>query len=225
MKKPITLLLAFSLGLSGLAPAVAGNYTPDVVEFDGTNAMTFDPAPQHVLADGGTIEFWVVPDWTVDPGYDPAIISNIGADGLSYLIAMLRDRSGIAFAAGDAEDVAVFDFTDGRLHHVAISQFDDGITVYVDGRIAGGSAIKALALPSTGLQVGSIDGVNNQFRGAIAGLRIWDTVATQEELVEFALTDIFAGDHPNIDNLSVMSDFANRDLLLVQPQQATEEVE
>lgn len=206
------------LALLFCTSAIADDYTPDVVEFDGMTTLAFDAAPQLVLADGGTVEFWVVPGWTSDPGYDPAILSNKGPEGLSYLVAMLRDRSGIAFAAGEAEDVFTFNFADGRLHHVAISQFEDGISIYVDGQVVGGSAIKSLDLPSDGVWVGSLDGANNLFLGAIAGLRFWDTVLTQEEIVEFALTDVFDGDHPNIDNLSAMSNFSSGELLLVQAE-------
>ena len=77
--------------LLSLCAATTGaeQYTPDVAEFDGTTSLTFDPSPQLVLADGGTIEFWVVPDWTSDPGYDPVIICNAGPEGASYLVAML----------------------------------------------------------------------------------------------------------------------------------------
>jgi len=202
--------------LLALQTAYAQDYTPDIAEFDGTNTMSFDPAPQLTLADGGTIEFWVMPDWTSDPGYDPVIICNAGPEGASYLIAMLRDRDGIAFVAGDKEDVATFDFTDGRLHHVAVSFFEDGLSVIVDGQIVGTSDIKALDLPSVGVWVGSIDGENNQFKGAIAGLRVWDIVVEQESLAEYALKDIFADEHPDLPALSVMSDFANGDFLLAE---------
>jgi len=206
---PVTLLLAAQA-------VVAQGYTPDVAEFDGSNALSFDPAPQLVLADGGTLEFWVMPDWNEDPGYDPVIICSAGPAGASYLVAMLRDRDGIVFAAGDQEDVATFDFTDGRLHHVAISQFEDGIAVFVDGQVVGTSEVRALDLPSVGVWVGSIDGENNQFRGAIAGLRIWDVVIEQESLVTFAMKDVFADEHPDLQFLSVMSDFGNGELLLAE---------
>jgi hypothetical protein len=190
-------------------------YTPDVAEFDGTNSLTFEPSPQLMLADGGTIEFWVVPDWTSDPGYDPVIICNAGPEGASYLIAMLRDRDGIALAAGEEEDVVTFDFTDGQLHHVAVVQYEDGTAVFVDGQVAGTSELRFQDLPSVGVWVGSIDGENNAFRGAIAGLRVWDVAVPQEDLVAFALQDIFEGDHPDLEWLSAMSDFRNGELLLV----------
>ena len=208
--------------LLSLCAATTGaeQYTPDVAEFDGTTSLTFDPSPQLVLADGGTIEFWVVPDWTSDPGYDPVIICNAGPEGASYLVAMLRDRDGIAIAAGEDEDVVTFDFSDGQLHHVAVVQYEDGTAVFVDGEVAGTSDLRFQDLPSVGVWVGSIDGENNAFRGAIAGLRVWDVAVPQEELVAYALEDIFAGDHPDLAWLSAMSDFRAGELLLVEAESA-----
>ena len=208
--------------LLSLCAATTGaeQYTPDVAEFDGTTSFTFDPSPQLVLADGGTIEFWVVPDWTSDPGYDPVIICNAGPEGASYLVAMLRDRDGIAIAAGEDEDVVTFDFSDGQLHHVAVVQYEDGTAVFVDGEVAGTSDLRFQDLPSVGVWVGSIDGENNAFRGAIAGLRVWDVAVPQEELVAYALEDIFAGDHPDLAWLSAISDFRAGELLLVEAESA-----
>ena len=195
-------------------PASADLYTPDIAEFDGSNTITLEPAPQLELADGGTIEFWVAADWQSDPGYDPVIICRAGPEGASYLIAMLRDRDGIAIASGDDEEVATFDFTDGQLHHVAVSQFEDGTVVLVDGRVVGTSTLSFQALPSVGVWLGSIDGEHNQFRGAIAGMRIWDTVVDQETLIGYAMKDIFSDEHPDLPYLAAMSDFANGELLL-----------
>lgn len=215
-------LLRTALLLMIAAPVFAQSYTPDVIELDGGNALAFDPAPQLQLADGGTIEFWVAPDWTTDPGYDPVIICNAGPEGASYLIAMLRDRDGIAIAAGGEEDIATFDFSDGQLHHVAVSQLEDGTVVFVDGQVVGTSELRFLDLPSAGVWLGTIDGENNSFNGAIAGLRIWDGVVEQETLVEFARKDIFAGDHPELPFLLAVSDFANRDLLLADLEVASD---
>jgi hypothetical protein len=207
-------LLACSLWLGPTAAAQA--YEPDVMVFDGELSLDFPPSPRLALATGGTLEFWVAPDWTADPGYDPVIISSAGPEGPSYLVAMLRERDGIAFAAGDEEAVFLFDFSDGQLHHVAISQYADGIEVYIDGRQVGSEPIMALDLPVTGVWLGSIDGENNTFRGVVAGLRLWQEVVPRETLVAFALKDIFANEHPQLDALAAMSDFNTAALLLVE---------
>ncbi len=144
------------------------------------------------------------------------IIANAGPQGPSYLIAMLRDRDGLAFAAGEEEAVFLFDFTDEQLHHVAVSQVEDGIVVMIDGRFAGDSDIQALDLPSAGFWVGSIDGENNRFRGVLAGLRVWSEAVDRNTLVQYALQDVVEGDHPHLASLAAMSDFTNGELLVVE---------
>ena len=214
LKKGTLALLVCSLWLG--AGTVVQAYEPDVMVFDGEVSLDFPPSPRLALAEGGTLEFWVAPDWSTDPGYDPVIITSAGPEGPAYLLAMLRDRDGIAFAAGDEEAVFLFDFTDGQLHHVAISQYADGIEVYIDGRQVGSEPIMALDLPVTGVWLGSIDGTNNTFRGVLAGLRMWQEVVPRETLVAFALKDIFEGEHPQLEALAAMSDFNTAALLLVE---------
>lgn len=211
--KWLAAILACSLWL-GAGPA-AQAYEPDIMVFDGELSLDFPPSPRLVLAEGGTLEFWVAPDWDAEPDYDPVIIASAGPEGPAYLVAMLRERDGIAFAAGDEEAVFLFDFTDGQLHHVAISQYADGIEVYVDGRQVGSEPIMALDLPVTGVWLGSIDGENNTFRGVLAGLRLWHEVVPRETLVAFALKDIFDGEHPQLNALAAMSEFNEAALLLV----------
>ena len=214
---PIQGALALLLFASWLAAGTTAQaYEPDVMVFDGELSLDFPASPRLVLAEGGTLEFWVAPDWTADPGYDPVIISSAGPEGPSYLVAMLRERDGIAFAAGDEEAVFLFDFSDGQLHHVAISQYADGIEVYVDGMQVGSEPIMALDLPVNGVWLGSIDGENNAFRGVLAGFRFWQEVVPRETLVAFALKDIFDDEHPQLDALAAMSDFNATALLLVE---------
>ncbi len=225
---PILIAACFAINLPAGAAQDATDYTPDIYEFNGGNSLVFEATPELNLAEGGTIEFWVVPDWTEDPGDDPAIVSNAGLEGPLYLIAMLRDRDGLALVAGQEEDVVTFDFDDGELHHVAVSQLADGVAVFVDGQLAGISELMFADLPSLGLWVGSIDGIDNQFVGAIAGLRFWRTVVEQENLVRFALADIFESDHPDLDALVAMSNFDEAGLLVVDDSalpRNTEELE
>jgi len=213
--KSVVLTATFAvLALAGTAQAQ--DYVPDIVELDGTTGLVFESSPQLSMTAGGTIEFWVSPDWTENPGYDPVIVCNGGPDGASYLIAMLAARDGLAVVAGEEEAIFAFDFTSGNLHHIALSHIDDGMVLMIDGRIAGTADFRIPELPSYGLWVGSINGEDNRFEGAIAGLRLWNSVVTQEELIDFALQDVFDGDHPNIENLAAMSDFANEKLLIVE---------
>ena len=199
--------------------AFAQNYTPDMIELTETGPIAFEPAAQLDLAEGGAVEFWVATGWSQDPGYDPPVLLNIGPHGLSYLVSILRDRDGLVFANDDDEDVFLVDFTDGNLHHVAINVMDDGIEVYVDGAVVGTSDLKPSPLPSVGLFVGGLGTEESaSFDGAIGQLRFWKEPLYEEDIVAFRMRDVLdeeAGDHPDAENLSAMSNFSTGQLLLV----------
>jgi hypothetical protein len=201
-----------------LVCAVAGaqDYTPDVAEFDGESTLEFDPSPAFWLGDGGSIEFWVAADWESEPGYDPVILSNAGSQGASYLIAVLRDRSGLGLRAGDAERYVAFDFSDGQLHHVALSYLEGALAVLIDGQVRGQFALQIDDLPMTALWVATADGNTGAFRGAIAGLRFWRVPLSQADLVTYATQDITADnvEHPAFDYLAAFSDFRNDEIII-----------
>lgn len=215
----VFVLLVTALMLVSVPPARAAGYTPDVAEFDGTSTLTFAPASELFLGAGGTIEFWVVPDWQEAPDYDPVVVSNAGPEGASYLVAVLRDRDGLALVSGDAEFLIAFDFTDTRLHHVAFVYEDGHVAGYVDGQLKGATEFAMSDLPAQGIWVGTADGTTAPFVGAVAGLRIWGTALTREEIVAFAAEDVMAGDagHPAYPYLRAVSDFTNDGLLITQP--------
>ena len=207
----LIILFAFSCACS---PTWAESYVPDITELDGTSTLEFSDLSELNLSQTATIEFWVAPGWTEDPDYDPVIVCEAGEEGLSYLIAMLRDRDGLAIATGDGEDdeeIITFDFTDGQMHHVAIVQLTDGLVVLVDGQVVGSSEMRLTRRPGLATWVGSINGQDNVFTGAIAGPRFWGTAVAQTQLVEYALKDVFAGPHPNLESLVAISEFTHAD--------------
>jgi len=208
--------LLFSVSVAIRDAHSAEVYTPDSIQFRGGDSLRFDPEPRFSVVAGGTIEFWVSPDWKAKLDFDPVIVSSAGAQGVSFAIAILRDRDGLVFATDKDEYPVAFNFADGKLHHVAVSQFDDGIVIMVDGKIVGSSPLKARKLPVSGFWVGSIDGTSNPFLGVVAGLRIWREPISREALVRFALLDVIANDHPDLDALSAISDFSRKELLLVE---------
>ena len=197
--------------------AMAQSYVPDVLVLNGTSTLEI-PADDRLLMEGGsTIEFWVQPDWKEDPGYDPVVLSNAGSEGPSYLVALLRNKDGIGVMAGDRSAIAAFDFSDGKLHHVAI--VDDGISiaVLVNNRPITKVDFGFRKLPSAGFWIGSADGENAPFKGAIAGLRLWDIALAPEVIGAFGLADITDDEkpaHPDLQWLIGRSDFANLDFIL-----------
>lgn len=213
MRKLIALLFAAMVFAS---PAIA-KYFPDTLVLDGTQSLQFPPDDRMTLQHGATIEFWVQPDWTADPGYDPVILSNAGPEGPSYLVSLLRGRDGIGVMSGDKSDVAAFDFTDGRMHHVAIIDDGSSILVLVDNKAIGRFNMTFHPLPSAGFWIGSADGEHALFKGAIAGLRIWDVAVAPHDIEAYAMTDIMNDKthvHPDLPWLVGLSDFKNKDFIL-----------
>ncbi len=215
----LTIGLGIALGVS--APAWSAGYTPDLAEFSGADSLAFPPDGSLDLAGGGTIEFWVQPDWQEDPGFDPVVVSNIGKLGPSYMVVMLGSRKGIGVMAGDKFETLPFDFSDNRLRFVAISDFgDDNLIVLIDNKLIGSLPLGFRSLPSNGFFIASADGTENQFKGAIAGLRIWDLPVDPDDLAIYAmqpLVDSDGGPHPDISSLVGVSDFTKRTFSLIEP--------
>jgi len=218
MKQPILMKAIILTVVLAASTALSQSYTPDVAEFDGTTTLAFDPAPELSLADGGTLEFWVAADWTEDPGYDPVIVSNAGPEGAAYMIAMLRDRDGLGIRAGEQEGFAAFDFTDQRLHHVALSYAQGTLAVLIDGGVRALLEITVDDLPSDGFWVGTADGSTAPFIGAVAGLRVWRVPLAQQEIVDYAAANLLADDtdHPALAYLGAISDFRIDELYITE---------
>lgn len=205
--------------LAIISAPLSAQYSPDVLELDGTETLQFPADERMVLTGGSTIEFWVQPDWTTDPGYDPVVLSNAGPEGPLYLVALLRDRDGLGIMIGEQSAIAAFDFTDGKMHHVAIIDDGTSIAMLVDGSPVGIAEMTSKRLPSAGFWIGSSDGQNDPFVGAIAGLRLWDIAVNPAQIKEFAIVDIIANrakPHPDLGWLIGLSDFANKDFVLLE---------
>jgi hypothetical protein len=214
-KRVLTLLLlAISIFVPGISSAQG--YAPDVAEFDGTTTLAFDPSPSLSLARGGTLEFWVVPDWEADPGFDPVIVSNAGPAGASYMVAMLRDRDGIGILSGNEQRIVAFDFANDQLHHVALTYLDGALAVIIDGQVRGSFEMTIADLPSLGFWVASADGETAPFAGAIASLRIWDVPLDRADLVNYAAQNVLSDRvaHPALSHLRAISDFRADELFL-----------
>ena len=78
------ILTSAMLGLSSMPVFAETTYRPDVANFEGGDGIAlgadraFDPVGTN------TIEFWVAAGWSSDPGYDPVILSNTGANDTAY---------------------------------------------------------------------------------------------------------------------------------------------
>ena len=223
MQRHLAGLFALTAFTLAPAPAFAQDaspaWQPDFLELDGANGLTLIPDPEFSVVEGGTIEFWVQPDWTESPDYDPVIMSAVGQDGPAYVIAMLRDRDGIGIVSGDEETVWAFDFTDEQVHHVAFNVYAEEVAVIIDGETRGVVEMDMADIAPSAVWIGSADGETGPFVGAIAALRVWGVPVEPEVLDEFRYKDVLSeaqGNHPDIDYLQVVSDFANLDVLIIE---------
>lgn len=201
------------MALSAPVSAQDSAYTPDMLLLDGSTSLVFPTQSRLSIWDAGTIEFWVEPDWTDTPAYDPVILSNTGADGILYEIAMRADRRGLSLTSGALTADFDFNFADGKVHHVALVNLGDQILALVDGRLQGASALKLAALESSQLRLGAGKDGKAPFYGVIAGLRIWDAAIDPETLIEYSTADAVSdkADHPYAGFLAGYSAFADND--------------
>ncbi len=209
---------AASAPVSAQAP-----YATDIAEFDGSNAFAFPASASFEFVQGGTIEFWAAADWRSDPGYDPVAISNTGPDGPSYLVAINGDRSGLVVQSGINTQVAPFDFSDGKLHHVAIVDTGEEIFVMIDATVTGVFDQSFSNNRSTGFWVGTANGTDAPYIGAIGGLRLWRVALDPLSLAEYARRDINDRDspHPDLEFLMAESSFQDG-TIFVEPAAETE---
>ena len=193
-------------------PIIAENgYAIDVLELDGSTDLGIAPAAQIEPAEQSTIEFWVSAGWTSDPGFDPVIVSNPGDAGVSYLVAIDRDRDGLVVAAGEDMDAAPFDFSDGKMHHVGLIDYGDAVTVLVDDEVIAQMPLSFVPMESEGLYFGSLNGGEERFVGQIGAFRQWDVALGADKVRQYRLLDVTAADnpHPDLEHLAVISDFGN----------------
>ena len=196
-------------------------YTPDVMEFSGASTIGAEPDPAFSPAAAFTIEFWVAAGWESDPGYDPVVVAYGGLDTQTYSISVLRDRDGIGVLTGETELIAGYDFSDQKLHHVAVVAEDNAIAIVIDGQVRASFNETLLTGASDGLWVGTLDGETAPFIGAIGQMRFWKAALSVEALAAFATADIMSpnsGDHPYLDNISAISDFTAPALLIADSE-------
>ncbi|MEL7446693.1 MAG: LamG-like jellyroll fold domain-containing protein [Pseudomonadota bacterium] len=207
-------LAGCSAGLDSETVEAEDGYIIDILALDGSETLAFDPDDRLAPTEQSTIEFWVQPEWSTDPGYDPIVLSNTGDDGTSYAVAVTAERDGLVGVSGEVVEGVPFDFTDGQLHHVALIDYGDTVSVWIDLDLVAELPLTFENYPSNGFFVGTGSGGDDAFEGKIGGLRIWDVAVEPEVLAQYARRDAL-GDtpHPDLDELKLISDFSNKTIV------------
>lgn len=196
------------------APAIVrtADFAPVMETFSGKSARSYGPSPALDINGYGTIEFWVAAKWTQNPGYDPAIMAYYGPKGARFAIYITGDAKALGVQAGPHYEKVAFDFSDGELHHVALTTIGETVIVMIDGEVQpealkfgfGDFAPKAFSIGAAGNV--------SPFIGQIGQIRIWDEPIDPDVLVAFSWKALGAEDpdaHPDIDALVGVSAFGN----------------
>lgn len=207
------IVIASGLATLAAAPVQAQEeaYAPVMLTFDGTDALSY-VAPSALDIDGaGTLELWVRAGWQANPGYDPAVLSYEGPTGARMALVLTADAQALGVLAGPYYATIPFDFSDGQLHHVALTLLADQTLVMIDGEVRQALGFGMANLPADRLRIGSLDEYS-PFIGEIGQIRIWDEPIDPDILVNYAwapITSAGPNAHPDRDALVGVSAFAN----------------
>jgi hypothetical protein len=209
------ILIALGLATLAAAPVKAQGqdvpYAPVMMTFDGTEGLSY-VAPSALDIDGaGTLELWVRAGWQASPGYDPAVLSYQGPTGVRMALVVTADARALGVWAGPYYAAIPFDFSDGKLHHVALTLLADQTIVMIDGEVRQSLGFGMPDLPADRLSIGSL-GEYSPFIGDIGQIRIWDEPIDPDVLVNYAwapITSTGPTAHPDLDALVGVSAFAN----------------
>lgn len=206
----VRLFLPLMLLLSS-AVTIAEGYRPPAAKLDGNLSASFPDDVSLNFKRFGTVEFWVAAKWD-NLDYDPAIVSYLGNLGPRFAILMPADKKGIGMMVDQKWEVAPFDFSDGKMHHVAFIMIDSRTSVFVDDELVSIMPVGIADLPAHSLSIGSFNGRDAGFVGVLAGLRIWDSAVDPDDIAAYKLVDLASqkgAEHPSLDTLVGTSDFAN----------------
>ncbi len=113
---------------------------------------------------------------------------------------------------GDSWNNTGVPFPYGGWHHFAFCKHGDGVSLYIDGNLAGERSGTLPPPPETGtFRIGRQWNVGEQWKGFIDDVRIWKTARTAEQIRE-NLTKTLKGDEPNLIGLWNFDDDTANDL-------------
>src|SRR5262245_33276220 len=185
------------LSLAGAATA-AGDPGFRPLLLDGQTSLEVESTPGLDLGPQSTIEFVVATAWEDEDGVTayPAVLGRREpydgdepagfAAATQYSVHVAPDRRSLGLFDGTRYASVPFDFTDGRLHHVALVTREVRTSVYVDRELRGVLDVGLGATPGLPLHVGSSDGGSELFMGAIPSVRLWRRELTAEEVTAIA---------------------------------------
>ncbi|HEY5909075.1 MAG TPA: LamG-like jellyroll fold domain-containing protein [Verrucomicrobiae bacterium] len=158
------------VNLVSFGPGV-GLGNDNALVLDGSGHIALGVVPAFDFADGnGTVEAWIRPDWTTNPGYDPTLFANRIASAIQvdWSIHMARFQDVIGNWNGLFYQTAPLPGFSGW-HHFAVTFGGDKVAMYWDGQPLGGFSQPIHLTTGLTTQIGSSDPVTTT-EGWIGGL-------------------------------------------------------
>jgi len=236
----VAVLLAWPLLGSAQDPGASEPESDEAAEFeplllDGGTSLDVDSDPDLELGSSGTLEFWMAAVWDEDDDvtHFPCVVGRRKpyegdeaagfAEATQYSIHLTPDRQSIGLFNGDKWASVAFDFSDGKLHHVAFLTRDASTQVVIDGVERGSIDVGYGSARDLPLHIGSSDGGSEFFIGALPSLRIWRGALSLEQLR--ALSDLIGpppDDDPVASRLVAYTEFtkAGKALVILGPEAA-----
>jgi hypothetical protein len=148
-----------------------GQGSDQALVLDGTGNINVGLVEAFDFTNGnGTVEAWIRPEWSTDPGYDPCLFANRVASSfqVDWSIHMNRNRDAIGSWNGMFYQTRAVGGTAGW-HHYAIVFGDGQVAMYWDGQPLGTFAQPIAMAAGLSTQIGSSDPLTTT-EGWIGGL-------------------------------------------------------
>jgi hypothetical protein len=218
------LLLALLLALPGAAQEEeeVTEITPLIL--DGLTTLEVEASPGLELGDASTIEFLIATAWDEEDAVAeyPAVLGRREpyegdeaggfAAATQYSVHITPDRQAIGLFDGERFASVPFDFSDGKLHHVALVTKAGRTAIYVDREVQGTLELGLGEASDLSLHVGSSDGGSELFMGVIPSVRLWRNALTAEQVG--AIADVLGAPDDadvDLDGLAAYADFTGEE--------------
>ena len=180
--------------------AGVGQGTDQSLLLDGGGNVNLGTVNEFDFTNGtGTVEAWVRPDWTTDPGYDPCIFADRDGGPTDWSIHLLRNRDGIGNWNGSHFQSLGLSNT-GGWHHYAVAFGAGLVSMYWDGQALGTFAQPIGLSTELTTQIGSsaADPTAEGWIGAIDEVAFYRATLSSDTIYNHFLAMVGSGQLPTI---------------------------
>jgi len=176
--------------------------------FDGETSLDVQP-DGRLDFDRGTVELFFAAGWSGDIGYAPALVALRSEEITRYSVHLTSEADGVVWWNGETAEMLPYEFVPAGFYHLALVTEGAQTLVYVNSEFIGTFDLGYGAGRGLPLHIGTSDGVNEGFVGAIASVRIWNAALPEDAI--YALSTFAGPPNPEDElaaSLIAISDFS-----------------